>query len=259
MSEKQTPDTDDKRIRRVAIIGAGGQMGGMFAARSLAAGHEVRAMDRPLNLEKLRQGIRGADLLLLSVPAKAVDEVLELVVQVLEPPQILIDNVSVKEQPLASMLRHYAGPVVGTHPLFGPVPPEEARVALTPGRDNKDGAACRAVAAWMQELGFTPFETTAEEHDRAAAVIQGLNFVTTVAYLSVLAHDKGVKQFLTPSFERRLEAARKMVTQDAELFAMLFETNPFSQDAVRSYRNYLHVAAGGDIDILVERAKWWLE
>ncbi len=259
MSEKQTSDPDFRHIRRVAIIGAGGQMGGMFAARSLAAGYEVRAMDRPLSLDKLRQGIRGADLLLLSVPAKAVDEVLELAVQVLEPPQILIDNVSVKVQPLASMLKHYSGPVVGTHPLFGPTPPEDTRVALTPGRDDADGSACRAVADWMRGLGFTPFETTAEEHDRAAAVIQGLNFVTTVAYLSVLAHDKGVKQFLTPSFERRLEAARKMVTEDAELFAMLFETNPFSQDAVRSYRNYLHVAAGGDIDILVERAKWWLE
>lgn len=252
-------EADFSPVNRVAVIGAGGQMGGMFAARCLAAGQEVRGMDRPLSPEKLRQGIRGADLLLLSVPATAMDEVLELAAPFLEPPQILMDIVSVKMLPLASMLRHYAGPVVGTHPLFGPNPPEDTRVALMPGRPGRDGAACRAVADWMRTLGFEPFETTAEEHDRAAAVIQGLNFVTTVSYLSVLAHDKEVKRFLTPSFERRLEAARKMVSQDAELFTTLFETNPFSQDAVRSYRNYLHVAAGGDIDILVERAKWWLE
>ena len=117
-------------------------------------------------------------------------------------------------------------------------------------------------ALWLpgcRRSGSRPLKPPRRSTIVRAAVIQGLNFVTTVSYLSVLAHDKGVKQFLTPSFERRLEAARKMVTQDAELFTMLFETNPFSQDAVRSYRNYLHVAAGGDIDILVERAKWWLE
>jgi hypothetical protein len=49
-----------------------------------------------------------------------------------------------------------------------------------------------------------------------------------------------------------------MITEDAELFEGLFEANPSSQDAVRSYRSILNIAAGGDINVIVERALlWW--
>ena len=45
---------------------------------------------------------------------------------------ILCDVCSVKVNPLAQMLEAYDGPVVGTHPLFGPEPkPEDPlRVAV---------------------------------------------------------------------------------------------------------------------------------
>ena len=36
-------------------------------------------------------------------------------------------------------------------------------------------------------LGFAPFTTTAQEHDKAMAYVQGLNFISTVAYLAAQA------------------------------------------------------------------------
>ena len=89
------------------------------------------------------------------------------------------------------------------------------------------------------------------------AQIQGLNFATTVAYLAALSRQDELRRFLTPSFRRRLKAAEKMLTEDADLFATLFEANPYSQEAVRRYRNYLQAAASGDVEVLVERGKWW--
>ncbi|MGE4299159.1 MAG: prephenate dehydrogenase/arogenate dehydrogenase family protein [Desulfovibrionaceae bacterium] len=250
----------DFTIRKVAIIGARGQMGGLFAARCRDAGIEVAAVDRPLTDEKIAAGFAGADIVYVSVPAAAMAQVMERIQPFLAPPHILVDNVSVKVAPLKDMARCYDGPIVGTHPLFGPVPPDEARVAVTPGRADdpgRDEAAMRVVEDWTLRLGFTPFRTTAEQHDKAAAQIQGLNFVTTVAYLAALGQQEDILPFLTPSFERRLVAAKKMVMEDAELFAGMFEANPFGQDAVRRFRNFLHVAAGGDVDILIDRARWW--
>ena len=245
------------KVKKAAVVGERGQMGNLFARRCEQAGIEIGAINRPLETATIREAVRGADLVLLSVPAPAMDPVLEQLVPHMEPHQILMDNVSVKVAPMAAMLRHYDGPVVGTHPLFGPDPdPEFQRVAVVPGRDD---AACALVDELMAHLGFTPFRTTAEEHDQAVAHIQGLNFVTSVAYLATLSHEEQWKDFLTPSFHRRLEAAKKMLTEDAELFAMLFEANPYGQDAVRRFRNFLHVAAGGDVDILVQRARWWWE
>ena len=79
----------------------------------------------------------------------------------------------------------------------------------------------------------------------------------SVAYFALLAGQKDLLPFLTPSFRRRQNAARKMLTEDAQLFAGLFEANPHSHEAVRQYRQMLNLAAAGDIDLLCRRAQWW--
>ena len=130
----------------------------------------------------------------------------------------------------------------------------EPRVAVTPGRGE---GAPEAVADVFAQAGFVPFASTAEEHDRAMAVTQGLNFITTVAYLAAARQTPGIENFRVPSFERRLEAARKMLTQDRELFQLISEDNPFLQETVRQFTAYLDLAAGGDLDLLSARASWW--
>ncbi|MDK2957254.1 MAG: prephenate dehydrogenase [Desulfovibrionales bacterium] len=243
-------------IERVAVIGARGQMGGLIMDRCRLAGVESRGLDRPLTGDALRRAFDGADLAVVSVPLWSMEEVLRMTAPLLDQKTILADVCSVKVHPLQQMLAVYGGPVVGTHPLFGPVIPEgfEPRVAVTPGRVDQ---AAGLVSDFFKALGFFPFMTTAEEHDEAVAKIQGLNFSTTVAYLACLARTPGVDRFLTPSFERRLEAARKMLTMDKDLFVALSEANPYSQDAVRHFGEYLDIAAGGDLDLLAEMAGWW--
>ncbi len=254
-----------RSIERVAIVGARGQMGALFVRALHKAGLAVSTLDRPYRPDGTDQAIRaalaGAELVLLSVPVTAMGEVSALLAPFLEPGAILADVCSVKVRPLAQMLSAYPGPVVGTHPLFGPVIPEgfTPRVAITPGRSfpNDEGGAAEAVARLFERAGFEPFASTAEEHDRAMATVQGLNFITTVAYLAAARQTPGIENFLTPSFERRLEAARKMLTQDRELFQLIAEDNPFLQETVRQFTAYLDLAAGGDLDLLSARASWW--
>ena len=91
------------------------------------------------------------------------------------------------------------------------------------------------------------------------ARIQNMNFITNLAYFALLAGQEDLLPFLTPSFRRRQNAARKMLTEDARLFSGLFEANPHSHEAVRQYRQMLNLAAAGDIDLLCRRAQWWWE
>ena len=235
-------------------------MGQLFAARSRAVGITVRPLDRPLTPESIATAVAGADMVLVSVPVYATAEVVEKVASHMDGKQILADVGSVKTLPIAGMVARYPGPVVGTHPLFGPAPrPADAlRVAVMDGRPEKDAWATRAVWDWCERLGFAPFASNAEEHDRAAAFVQGLNFVTTVAYFATQAAGGDVQKYLTPSFARRLAAAEKLIMKDAALFTALFEANPYSHEAVRNYRSLLNIAAGGDVDLLVRRAEtWW--
>ncbi len=244
-------------IDSVAIVGASGRMGGLYAAHCRAAGVSVAGLDKPLQPGNIAVALENAQAVILSVPAQALDPVLDLLEPSLTNQHIVADVTSVKVWPMQRMLARHAGPVVGCHPLFGPEPPEEPRVAVIPGR-KQDEPAAQAMDELHRRLGFVPFRTSAEAHDKAMGLIQGLNFATTAAYLAALSQQPELKDFLTPSFQRRLDAARSMCTDDAELFTTLFEANPYSQDAVRLFRNYLQAAASGDVAILVELAKrWW--
>ena len=246
-------------LETVAIVGARGQMGALFARAFRKAGCTVTELNRPYSPDAIRAAVAGAGLVILSVPVTAMADVARQLAPHLGEGAIMADVCSVKVNPVREMLEAYSGPVVGTHPLFGSVIPKgfEPRVAITPGRENASGNAARAVSALFSRAGFSPFASTAEEHDKAMSVVQGLNFITTVAYLAAARQTPGIKKFLTPSFERRLDAARKMLTQDRELFQLIAEDNPFMQETVRQFTAYLDIAAGGDLDLLSARASWW--
>lgn len=247
-----------KGIDHITIVGADGQMGSRFSADFAGLGLTVTGLGRKSSDEDVRAALSGCDLLLLSVPVTAMAAVLDRVSPHLAAPTILCDVGSVKVMPVKAMLRRYEGPVVGTHPLFGAVIPEgfEPKVAVMPGRD-RDADAAASVADLFTRCGYTCFDSTPAEHDRAMAYIQGLNYTSTVAFLAAARDVDGIREFVTPSFRRRLDSAAKMLTQDTELFEIISESNPFLQEVSRKFMSYLSLAAGGDLELLADRAQWW--
>ena len=252
-------DIRDAAPRHTVIVGACGRMGAMFRRRARSAGIPVEGMDIPFDADAVAAACADADLLLLCVPAAVLDETLKTFVPHLPPAAVVADITSVKEQPMTLMQRRWQGPVVGTHPLFGPGArnDEPQPVAVVPGATAGE-AHVRLVTAFFEAIGCHPFMTTAAAHDKAAARIQNLNFITNLVYFALLADDDSLTPFLTPSFRRRHAAARKMLTEDAPMFAGLFDANPYSQEAVRQYSKLLNIASAGDIDLLCNRAvHWW--
>lgn len=243
---------------KTVIVGSTGRMGDMLLARAKAAGLNVAGVDVPLTPETLAPACAGADLAIICVPAAVFSEVIATVCPHLPPAAVLADITSVKEIPLQQMEKAWAGPVVGTHPLFGPKPDPQADqpVAIVPGAHAGQDHV-ELASGFFTALGCRVFCTTAEKHDKAMASIQNMNFITSLAYFALLAEHEDLLPFLTPSFRRRQNAARKMLTEDARMFAGLFEANPYSYEAVRQYRQMLNLAAAGDIDLLCQRARWW--
>ncbi|HIU17519.1 MAG TPA: prephenate dehydrogenase [Candidatus Avidesulfovibrio excrementigallinarum] len=242
----------------VLIVGARGQMGSMLSRRFRESGRMTVEVDTPLEEPRLHEACGQVQIVLLCVPYAALGDVLRRVTPHMRPGTVLADVTSVKELPMRQMERAWSGPVVGTHPLFGPVtaPGQPLRVAVTPGKSSTE-TALRRVEALFAGCGCQVLRVTAEQHDKAAARIQSMNFISTMVYLAMLAEDDSLLPFLTPSFQRRLAAGRKMIMEDAQLFRSLFEANPYSQEVVRQYTALLGVAAAGDIDLLTHRAQWW--
>jgi len=243
-------------IDKITIIGGLGAMGQFFQSRLEKRGFSIHVLDQPLEQENIQNCVPCSELVLLATPTHACEHVLRQIQGYLQQNTILADICSVKITPLKIMQDLHSGPVVGTHPLFGPAPEENdtLKTAIVPSTNDR---ADQNIFALLRDIGLAPFSTTAEEHDRALAFIQGLNFVSTVTYLAAIPSEEHIKQFMTPSFHRRLQAAQKMLTQDWEMFENLFETNPHSQEAVRQLRSYLNLASAGEMDILRDKASWW--
>lgn len=247
---------------RITIIGHKGKMGNTFFRKFQEKGHEVSGIDLPFDDSGLFESVRGAEAVLFCIPAKTMEDMCRKLEGHIPDSCILMDVTSVKILPIKSMEKYHKGPVIGTHPLFGPRSLQYKKICLCPGSyfDSTDEEKERLkdkVFKLFQDIGCEPFYACADTHDKAMAALQGLNFVTNVAYFAMTANMPELKEFLTPSFLRRLEAGKVTVMEDGELFTGIFEANPHSHDIVRQYRSFLNVAAGGDMDVLVQLAKKW--
>lgn len=248
---------------RITVIGHNGKMGHTFFQKFQEAGHSLTGIDLPFSDEELFAGVQEAELILFCIPAKTMEEMCKKLEGHIAKSCILMDVTSVKILPIKSMEKHHKGPVIGTHPLFGPRSIlDYKKICLCPGSyftemDEEKQKIKDKIFELFVQVGCEPFYASADMHDKAMAALQGLNFVTNVAYFAMTANMPEIKDFLTPSFMRRLESGKVTIVEDGDLFTGIFETNPHSQDIVRQYRSFLNVAAGGDMDVLVHLAQKW--
>ncbi len=246
--------------KNIVIVGSKGRMGAYFLRRLKKLDYTVSGIDMPLTEDVFRTACAKAHMVLLCIPAHAMQNVLEKMTPHMPKHCVLADITSVKVQALACMKKYWSGAVVGTHPLFGNKPQRghDLPVTIVPAENTAEEPVL-FVEKLFTDLGCRVFRASAEQHDKAMAAIQNLNFITSLAYFAALSQDEELLPFLTPSFKRRQDAAHKLLTEDAELFAGLYEANPYSQQLVRKYGTMLNIAAAGDIDLLVNKAAWWWE
>ncbi len=226
---------------------------------SRPAGHDFRP-EAALDRNACGAALEGAAIILLCVPVHAYESVLDVLVPLLKPEQLLMDIGSVKVLPMQWMERAHHGPVVGTHPLFGPDPDagDNPTAALVPG-ERAGEADLEAARNLFASAGFATFTTTAAEHDRAVGFVQCLNFLSSAAYFAAVPHSEAIRPFLTPSFRRRLAEQRKLLTEDASMFRAFTESNPSVGEVLESFREMLREAEAGGLERVAARAAEWYE
>ena len=243
---------------KIAMVGGRGRMGRMLEKRFALAGADVLCLDQPLPEKELESLLSPMGLVFLAVPISLFSAVVEVIAPRVSPGTILADICSVKVSPMMIMERSYAGPVVGTHPLFGPdpEPDDQLKAALCPGSRAKPFHV-KSVEETFSRSGIRTFTTTAREHDQAMACIQSLNFVTTVSYFASLPRDLDLEKYATPSFKRRVNSAKNMLNEDAALFSSLAEENPYTGQMIRRFKSFLNLSAAGELELLRDKALWW--
>jgi prephenate dehydrogenase len=170
------------------------------------------------------------DVVVLAVPLARMREVAAAIASHLRPGALVVDVCSLKVAPLeilAELLPPHVD-ILGTHPLFGPQSGKAGiaglRIALCPLRGRRARPAARFL---RQGFGLDVVLTTAEEHDRQMAYVQGL---THIVSRIVLAMDVPPLELRTTTFEH-LSRMVDTVRHDSEaLFRTIARDNPYAAE-----------------------------
>ena len=254
----------------LAILGAGGGMGRMLAREARRAGAEVLPFNRKaakgcLPFSAAPELLPQSQIILSCLPEAALVAILAELRPCLGEGQILTDITSLKGPAMQIMAEVHPGPVVGAHPLFGPKARFSGgnagishglgrRVAVVPGARAEEVHIAR-VKEFFSGIGCRPFQCSSKEHDRAMAMMQGLNFLDQLAFLSIVSTVSRLDDFITPSFKRRLNAAKKFLHQDAELFITLARDNPYVQEMGETLLGELREVLSGNTAPALARAR----
>ena len=220
---------------RLGLIGLGAF--GRLTARHLSPWFEIKAHDPAATdgdgfaaLTDLATAA-ACRVVILAVPVEALEATLIAIRPHLAPDALVIDVGSVKVKP-ARLMDELLPPgvrIVGTHPLFGPQSGKDGiaglRIAVCEVRGGKD--ARRVAAFCRRALGLKVFQVSPEDHDREAAVVQGLTHLIARVLMTM---EPLPTRMTTASFERLMQAIDMVRYDSPAVFRAIERDNPFAAE-----------------------------
>ncbi|WP_375690781.1 prephenate dehydrogenase/arogenate dehydrogenase family protein [Pseudooceanicola sp. LIPI14-2-Ac024] len=225
----------------ITIVGFGAF--GQLAARYLAPHARISVLDPARTAHEAARGLGfdvlegpsevRADIVLLAVPVPALAGCLQRMAPHLGPGQMVVDVCSVKEEPARLMrtLLPESVDILATHPMFGPQSARDdlsgRQVVLCPVRSHR----WRRVAAFLKcRLGLDIVVTTPEDHDRQAAMTQGLTHLLARA-LASLGDQPRIR---TQSYSLMAEALAMVAGDAPEVFEAVTRGNRHVEPLARA-------------------------
>lgn len=225
--------------KTVAVVGGNGGLGRRMAELFADLGHRVLIVDLDTEL-KGPEAAAQADVTLLAVPIAVTEQVIRELGPHVPEHGLLMDVTSIKGAPVAAMLASTRASVLGTHPMFGPGVStfQGQRIVLCKGRGDDWHAWAEAN---FRARGLVVTEATADEHDRAMALVQVLTHYQTQVFGLTLARfgpslAEGLK-FTSPAYLMELYVAGRHFGQDPALYGPIEMENPLTPRITRAFRD----------------------
>ncbi len=232
--------------KQVTLIGGNGQMGQFFAQQLTQANHHVQIMGSQ-DWPHAPQLLTEADLVLICVPTAQVSAVVQQAAAYLSPGCAIADLTSVKNPPVAAMLKHHVGPVMGLHPMFGPGLSSflSQNVIVCAGRYPQ-------AFQWLLDLiaagGGHLRSCTPAEHDRMMATVQAMRQFSALSLGVFLAQEKTDiarnLEFASPPYRIMLNQISRLLGQDPALCVeIMLNSNACTDTISRLATTYSDIAA----------------
>jgi len=205
-------------VKKLTVIGAGGQMGKWFTEYFVGSEYEVTGYDTEnknfgknvLVSESLIGAILKADYVVLCTPTRKTPEIIRLIAKEMKKGTYLIEISSEKSKVVAALSKmpDKINPIC-IHPMFGPgvktikgqniisVPVKDAKKELTVAKELFDGA------------NFVTIDSI--EHDKKIAVILGLTHLMNLVFANIISKDE--KMLLTEKMSGTTFRVQKILAE----------------------------------------------
>lgn len=218
----------------VGIIGSAGTMGGWFRKFFAEAGIRVFECDKSEGLS-IEEVARNSDVILLSVPMSAVNEVVKRLLPCLRPSQLVVENCSVKSCILPYLLGEAPSGVeiLGIHTMFsGDIASlVDENVIIT--RTARSGERAQAFEDLLYKYGATIRYANIERHDLSAAFVQSTLQLAMLILADVMEHaftGRDEFEFMsTPNFRNVSQTISRVLNQTDKLLLDLQTQNIFAE------------------------------
>ncbi|RNJ76064.1 MAG: prephenate dehydrogenase/arogenate dehydrogenase family protein [Nitrosopumilus sp. H13] len=214
-------------MKKITVIGAGGQMGQWFARYFAGKKFEVTGHDseNPVTgrgvtvSDSLVGAILKADYVILCTPTRRTPEIIRLIAKEMKRGAYLIEISSEKSKVASSLAKMPAkiNPIC-IHPMFGPgiKSIKGQNIVSVPIRDAKKELS---VAKSLFE-GASFVTSDAAEHDKRIAVVLGLTHLVNVVFAKVISKDEkmGLTEKMSGNtFRVQKTLAESILTESPEL------------------------------------------
>lgn len=221
--------------KKIAIIGAEGQMGKWFSKYFIEKGFEVIGYDAEKEIvnksvtkaKSLVGAILSVDYVILCTPTKKTPEIIRLIAKEMKRESCLIDISSLKTK-VVSTLSKMPDKVIPIciHPMFGPGTKKIKGVNIIsiPIRDSKKELAI--AKSLFSEANFVTID--APEHDKKIAVILGMTHLINLVFANILSKDEkiGLTEKMTgTTFKAQKILAESIMTESPDLIETVI-SNP---------------------------------
>ncbi|HVK97271.1 MAG TPA: prephenate dehydrogenase, partial [Flavisolibacter sp.] len=188
-------------------------------------------VDKILNLD---EAIANADLIVLSVPVNAVENILPRVLDKVDQ-QVVIDVGSIKEAILATVKEHPKRKrFVATHPMWGTEysGPEAAvhgafigKATVICDKDDSDPDAVEIVENLYKQIGMHLVYMNAKEHDEHVAYISHISHITSFALANTVLEKEKEEDAIFELASAGFESTVRLAKSNADMWVPVLMQN----------------------------------
>jgi prephenate dehydrogenase len=221
--------------KKIAIIGAEGQMGKWFSKYFLEKDFDIIGYDSEKEIlnksvtkaQSLVGAILTADYVVLCIPVKRTPETIRLIAKEMKRDSYLIDISSLKIKTAAALSKipDKVNPIC-IHPMFGPGTKKlkGQNIISIPIRDAKKEIAI--AKSLFEEANFVQID--AAEHDKKIAIVLGMPHLVNLALANIFAKEENfslVEKMAGTTFKAQKFLTTGIMTEPQELIETII-SNP---------------------------------